>query len=614
MAEPLQLLIKSAFDASGVTAATNSVKSIDAQINKVSRGFSTMMKLMGAGGIGAAVLSFGKSAVNAYAESEAGVSKLAKAMQNLGSYSESALRDQLDYAGALQKTTKYSDEQVMTIQASLTTYGLYGDKLKAATLATLNLATQTGDSASAAKIVGKAYQGQTDTLGKMGIKISDTLVGTQKFDAVMAQLNKRFGGFAENEGKTFSGQLAIMTNRFDELKEKIGKELMPVANTWLRWVDNVTTKVEKLFSSDADNLKGLDLTILGLKEKIKFTTDYIRKANEMGEQDDEQTKKAITDLHKYMEALKRVQAQKAAQDARAPKDPVPGSGARVVDAELDPATAQWLLNQKNQMYVEYYQRRTQTEVRFNRNSSLTEQERARENKKILQDMEREWNAGSRTISGGFEQAFMEMGNSAANWRDNWIGVVNGAVGPAKSSIHDFFTSTSAGFMDLEKLAKGVFDGILKSFLNMLEEMAAKAAVYGMFNLLSGGSLGAATSLTKFLGFDNGGIMTAAGSLPLNKYSYGGIANSAQVAVYGEGRKPEAYVPLPDGRTIPVTMASGGGGNSLTIYQSITAGVGADVKAIFKAAAEGARKGASEFVDFARVSYKVGAKRSGETSL
>lgn len=50
-----------------------------------------------------------------------------------------------------------------------------------------------------------------------------------------------------------------------------------------------------------------------------------------------------------------------------------------------------------------------------------------------------------------------------------------------------------------------------------------------------------------------------GPLPLNKYSSGGIANSPQLALFGEGRMNEAYVPLPDGRSIPVTMTGGGGG-------------------------------------------------------
>ena len=56
-------------------------------------------------------------------------------------------------------------------------------------------------------------------------------------------------------------------------------------------------------------------------------------------------------------------------------------------------------------------------------------------------------------------------------------------------------------------------------------------------------------------FADGGIMTQDGPMPLKRYAYGGIANSPQLAMFGEGSKPEAYVPLPDGRSIPVTIQS-----------------------------------------------------------
>jgi phage-related minor tail protein len=59
-------------------------------------------------------------------------------------------------------------------------------------------------------------------------------------------------------------------------------------------------------------------------------------------------------------------------------------------------------------------------------------------------------------------------------------------------------------------------------------------------------------------FAKGGIMTSMGPLPLNMYAGGGVVNSPQVAIFGEAG-PEAYVPLPDGRSIPVTM--NGGNNS-----------------------------------------------------
>jgi hypothetical protein len=54
-------------------------------------------------------------------------------------------------------------------------------------------------------------------------------------------------------------------------------------------------------------------------------------------------------------------------------------------------------------------------------------------------------------------------------------------------------------------------------------------------------------------FANGGVM---GGLPIHQYAEGGIARTPQLAVFGEGRGAEAFVPLPDGKSIPVKMDGG----------------------------------------------------------
>jgi hypothetical protein len=76
-------------------------------------------------------------------------------------------------------------------------------------------------------------------------------------------------------------------------------------------------------------------------------------------------------------------------------------------------------------------------------------------------------------------------------------------------------------------------------------------------------------ITGAFGFAGGGIMTGDGPMPLKTYARGGIANSPQLAMFGEGSTPEAYVPLPDGRRIPVAMQGGGGGNT-TVNVSVDA--------------------------------------------
>jgi phage-related minor tail protein len=63
------------------------------------------------------------------------------------------------------------------------------------------------------------------------------------------------------------------------------------------------------------------------------------------------------------------------------------------------------------------------------------------------------------------------------------------------------------------------------------------------------------SIASIFGFAQGGVMTSAGPLALKRYAGGGVANSPQLALFGEGATPEAFVPLPDGRNIPVKMQS-----------------------------------------------------------
>lgn len=110
---------------------------------------------------------------------------------------------------------------------------------------------------------------------------------------------------------------------------------------------------------------------------------------------------------------------------------------------------------------------------------------------------------------------------------------------------------------LADLAKIQIKAAMSPFLNV-----AGSFISGLFGGATGGGAGVNYSIAPPSGsglglkFADGGIMTEFGSLPLKKYANGGIARSPQLAMFGEGKTPEAYVPLPDGRTIPVTLKGG----------------------------------------------------------
>lgn len=104
----------------------------------------------------------------------------------------------------------------------------------------------------------------------------------------------------------------------------------------------------------------------------------------------------------------------------------------------------------------------------------------------------------------------------------------------------------AGQMGTPGYQSGLLGGLFNGLLGGLGGGEGGGGLGGLFSLFSGG-----------FHFANGGVMTAGGPLPLRRYASGGVANAPQLAMYGEGSSPEAYVPLPDGRRIPVAMQGGG---------------------------------------------------------
>jgi tape measure domain-containing protein len=161
------------------------------------------------------------------------------------------------------------------------------------------------------------------------------------------------------------------------------------------------------------------------------------------------------------------------------------------------------------------------------------------------------------------------------------------AGSLSTSLGTAFSNLVFSAQSAREALGTLFQDIAKSFQNMVIQMItdylklqimtffrnifAPAPVSVAGNYFGGGapsmftnpSFGVGTgSFTGSLlpSFAMGGIMTANGPLKLRRYAAGGIANSPQLAMYGEGSRPEAYVPLPDGRSIPVTMKGGGVGN------------------------------------------------------
>lgn len=123
----------------------------------------------------------------------------------------------------------------------------------------------------------------------------------------------------------------------------------------------------------------------------------------------------------------------------------------------------------------------------------------------------------------------------------------------KEATKNAFQSMEDALVNFVKTGKLDFRSLAESIISDIIRIQVRSMMSGLFKSFDIGSL-----FTSF--FANGGVMTEFGSVPLRKYASGGIAHTPQLAMYGEGSMPEAFVPLPDGRSIPVTIDGASGGD------------------------------------------------------
>lgn len=249
--------------------ATAGLKKLQTGIGGVESSFSKFK--MGLAGVAtglAAVIAASWSAVKAYMESETAVSRLNIALRNQGQDVSKVSKELTAYAAELQKTTTFTDEAIVGAMSLMTSFGLSGETLKRTTKAAMDLSQGLGiDLHTASMLLSKAYQGNTEALSRYGIKVDESIPKALKFEAIMAQLNSRFGGASEAALNTTAGRITNLTNRIDELKERVGAQLLPVLDFWMRKMETLISYVERLGGAEKAEASGRQLTIQSLQEQ-----------------------------------------------------------------------------------------------------------------------------------------------------------------------------------------------------------------------------------------------------------------------------------------------------------------------------------------------------------
>jgi len=230
--------------------------------------------------------AFGKKAAAAFAV--AGAAAVAYGTKLAIDGVKAAIADeqaQLKLANALKAATGATDAQIkatesMILKTSLAT-GVADDELRPALQ---RLAVSTKDTVEAQKLLslaldiskgsgksleevanalGKAQDGNTTALGRLGLGLSKAELSTLSFTEVQQKLSDLYGGAAAANAETFQGKIDRLKVGFDEAKEALGVALLPQVERFIGFLNQTGIPTLNAFIAGLTGDQGLSA---GLKE------------------------------------------------------------------------------------------------------------------------------------------------------------------------------------------------------------------------------------------------------------------------------------------------------------------------------------------------------------
>jgi len=171
---------------------------------------------------------FLRSSLNEYAAAEAAQSKLEGAYKRFPKAANVSIESLRALNREMMQNTRFDDDSAAAMQANLMRFQLTAGQVRNLTPLIADLAEATGtDLVTAGSAFGKATLGNTRALKALGISYTATGNRAKDTAAIIDLLNKKVGGEAARAGTTTAAKMAILANQYGELKETVGKAVLP---------------------------------------------------------------------------------------------------------------------------------------------------------------------------------------------------------------------------------------------------------------------------------------------------------------------------------------------------------------------------------------------------
>jgi len=182
------------------------------------------------------VAQFAINSIKQFGEQEQAMVRLAALVGGDAAESFSKLAD------SISRTSTFTDNEIVAMQAQLAMFGLTVPQIKQATSVLVDYAAATGKTLpEAAGIMGQALAGNGRQLKQLGIEIFSTDTRGERFDRTMTGLKDTFDGMSAKIRDTTLGQFTALHNSFEQLEQQIGRLISGGSG-----VRNLTAAIDEL--------------------------------------------------------------------------------------------------------------------------------------------------------------------------------------------------------------------------------------------------------------------------------------------------------------------------------------------------------------------------------
>lgn len=217
----------------------------------------------------AAVAYAGKLAVDGVKsaiEDEAAQKKLQLTLQNVTGATDAQVKATEQYITKTQLAFGVTDAELRPSLERLAR--ATGDVDKAQKLQTLALDISAGSGKSLEAVtnaLAKAQEGNTASLGKLGVGLSSAQLKTLSMDEITKKLADTFENQASAKADTFQGKMARLSEAFNEGKETVGGFILDAITPLVSgFVDKVIPALTKMSESIGKDLEGPLNTVKGV--------------------------------------------------------------------------------------------------------------------------------------------------------------------------------------------------------------------------------------------------------------------------------------------------------------------------------------------------------------